>query len=214
MAKETPGLKSLPEAAQILRELLQNSSDGSRLLVTLDGPCASGKTTLAQKLAQMFSAAVVHTDEYVVPHALKTPERLAIPGGNCDAERLVKEVVRPFKAGAPVLYRRYDCRADLMLPEEELPDVRMLILEGSYCNLPVIRQYADLCLFLNTPWEIRKARLLKRESPAFLQQFYDRWIPLENAYFEAYHLPDDGNILIAPDWSFPAEGEQVPQEIS
>ena len=57
-------------------------------LVTIDGPCASGKTTLAEQLAEMLPAAVIHTDDYVVPHALKTAERLAIPGGNCDAERL------------------------------------------------------------------------------------------------------------------------------
>jgi hypothetical protein len=29
-----------------------------------------------------------------------------------------------------------------------------------------------------------------------MQQFYDRWIPLENAYFEAYRLPGDGVVVI------------------
>lgn len=178
--------------AAALRMLHKKSAEGDRLLVTLDGPCASGKTTLARKLAQALRGAVVHTDDYVIPHALKTPERLAIPGGNCDAERLAKEVVIPFKAGAPVLYRRYDCMGDCLLPQEQLPPVRLLILEGCYCNLPPIRDYADVRLFLDAPWEIREARLLARESQASMRQFYERWIPLENAYFAAYRLPDDG----------------------
>ena len=160
------------------------------MLITLDGPCASGKTTLAGELAAAFGAAVIHTDDFVIPHAQKNRERLAVPGGNCDVERLVKEVVAPFKAGDPVRYRRYDCMADCLQPEEELPFAPCLILEGCYCNLPAIRTYADARLFLDAPWEIRERRLLERESAASMQRFLDRWIPLENAYFEAYHLPD------------------------
>ena len=168
----------------------------NRLLITLDGPCASGKTTLARKLARVFQGNVVHTDDFVIPHAQKTPERLAVPGGNCDAERLAKEVVIPFTKGDPVKFRRYDCRRDTLLPEEQLPDSRVLILEGSYCNLPVLREHADVRLFLDAPWEMREARLLARESAASMKQFHARWIPLENAYFEAYRLPDDQSVLI------------------
>ena len=179
-----------------IQRIAEKEAAVDRLLITLDGPCASGKTTLAQRLAKVFQGEVVHTDDFVIPHALKTPERLAIPGGNSDAERLVKEVVIPFKYGMPVKYRRYSCMKDALLPEQLLPDSRLLILEGSYCNLPAIQKYADVRLFLDAPWETREARLLKRESAASMQQFYDRWIPLENAYFEAYHLPDDGVVLI------------------
>ena len=179
-----------------VQKIAQKEAGVSRLLITLDGPCASGKTTLARKLSRLFQGEVVHTDDFVIPHALKTRERLAVPGGNCDVERLVKEVVIPFKKGCPVRYRRYDFRKDILLPEELLPDSGILILEGSYCSLPAIREYSDVRLFLEAPWEIREARLLQRESAASLQRFHDRWIPLENAYFEAYRLPDDGDILI------------------
>ena len=161
-----------------------------RVLVTIDGPCASGKTTLAEKLAGVFGAAVVHTDDFVIPHAQKTAERLAVPGGNCDADRLAGEVAAPWKRGAPVVFRRYDCRQDCLLPEETLPDGRILILEGSYCNLPEIRKHADVRVFMDTAREIREERLRQRESAQSLQMFHDRWIPLENRYFEAFGLPD------------------------
>ncbi len=180
-----------------VEQISQKAINAERLLITLDGPCASGKTTLARKLAGVFQGEIVHTDDYVIPHALKTAERLAVPGGNCDAERLAEEVVIPFKSGVPVKYRKYDCRKDMLLPEELLPDCRVLIVEGCYCNLPAIRKYADVRLFLDAPWEIREARLFARESAASMQRFCSRWIPLENAYFEAYHLPDDGVIPIA-----------------
>ena len=187
----------MPFSQQILRELLQRIRVQDHPFITIDGPCASGKTTLAAQLAEVLPAAVVHTDDYVVPYALKTADRLAVPGGNCDAERLVREVVIPWKQRRPVHIRRYDCKEDLLLPEESLPEKDVLILEGSYCNLPEIRQEADLRIFLDISREEQRARLLRRETPESLKRFDDRWLPLEEAYFSAYRLPDDGCIVIS-----------------
>ena len=181
---------------EAIRRIAEKTADPDRLLITMDGPCASGKTTLARKLAPLFDAAVLHTDDFVIPHAQKTAERLAIPGGNCDSDRLAAEVAAPWKRGGPVKYRRYDFRNDRYCPEEELPDCSVLILEGSYCNLPVIRQYADLRIFVTAPWETREKRLSVRESAQSLQRFRDLWIPLEDRYFEAFGLPDTDCILI------------------
>lgn len=166
-------------------------------LVTIDGPCASGKTMLASELAAQVSASVVHTDDFVIPHVQKTSERLKIPGGNCDAERLLREVVIPWTEHQPVRMRRYDCKADILLPEEALPENDVLILEGSYSNLPGIREKADVRIFLDISQDLQEARLRKRESPESLKRFHDRWIPLEEAYFAAYGLPDPDCILIA-----------------
>ena len=165
-------------------------------LVTIDGPCASGKTMLASELAAQVSASVVHTDDFVIPHVQKTSERLKIPGGNCDAERLLREVVIPWTEHQPVRMRRYDCKADILLPEEALPENDVLILEGSYSNLPGIREKADVRIFLDISQDLEEARLRKRESPESLKRFHDRWIPLEEAYFAAYDLPDPDCILI------------------
>lgn len=182
------------QAAGLIEKILP---EGRRLLVTIDGPCASGKTSLAACLGEHFHASVLHTDDFVIPHGQKTPERLAEPGGNCDAERLAREVTRPWKKGMPVRFRRYDCRHDCFLPEETLPETGLLILEGSYCNLPVIRADADLRLFLETAPEVREERLRKRETAASLERFHSLWIPLENAYFEAFCLPDPGCVLLS-----------------
>ncbi len=185
---------------EVIDILLQKGENEPRLLVTLDGPCATGKTTLAQFLSESLHAAVLHTDDFVIPHARKTPEQLAIPGGNCDAERLASETLGPWRAGSAATFRRYDFRRDRLCPEEALPNRRILILEGSYCNLPVIRRYADVRLFLTASRETRLRRLRERESPESLQGFFDRWIPLEDAYFEAYRLPDAGCLILrSPD---------------
>ena len=168
----------------------KKAASGQRVLVTVDGPCASGKTTFAEKLAQALDASVVHTDDFVVPHAMKTPERLAVPGGNCDLERLIREVVSPWKNGEHSQYRRYDCRLDRLLPAETIGAEQILILEGCYSNLPGISESADVRLFMDTPEAVRMERLRRRESPESLQRFFEQWIPLEKAYFDAFSLPD------------------------
>ena len=180
----------------ILCALAKYDPGKARTLITIDGPCASGKTTLAARLAATLDAAVIHTDDFYVPHAQKTAERLAVPGGNCDWERLVSEVVAPWKAGEAGTYRRYDCHLDCLTLPEPLPTESILILEGSYSSLPAIRAWADVRVFVTTPEPIRRVRLEQRESPASLKMFEVRWIPLENAYFEAYGLPDDGMIEV------------------
>ena len=86
-----------------------------RILVTIDGPCGSGKSTLAAALGEALAAPVVHMDDYVIPHAQKTAERLAIPGGNADLERLLAEVIRPWLAGKPAIVRQYLCHELFML---------------------------------------------------------------------------------------------------
>ena len=183
----------IPYMEAILR---MTACGAERALITIDGPCASGKTTLAEKLAAVFGAAVVHTDDFVIPHAEKTAERLAVPGGNCDSERLIREVIAPWKQGESGTFRRYDCKNDRLLPAEKLPECRMLILEGSYSNLPVIRAYADVRLFMQAAWETRLERLQKRESEKSLQMFHARWIPLEDQYFKAYALPDSECVVV------------------
>jgi len=175
-----------------LEDLFAQTKGKDHPLITIDGPCASGKTTLARKMAEQINALVIHTDDYVVPHARKTQERLARPGGNCDVERLLSEIVLPWKQGCAGIYRRYDCRADRFCEEETLPTSGTLILEGSYSNLPEIRNYADVRIFVEAPWEERIRRLRERESEASLKRFFERWIPLEDAYFEAFGLPDEG----------------------
>jgi len=172
---------------------------GERILLTIDGPCGSGKSTLAGELAAALSVPVVHMDDFVIPHAQKTPERLAQPGGNADADRLLAEVLRPWLAGESGVIRPYLCHEDRFGPAQPLPDSRLLILEGTYCNLPAIAEHAALRLFLTIGPEHQQRRLLQRVGAERLAAFNQRWIPLENAYFGAFALPDAGCLVLPQD---------------
>ena len=60
---------------------------GGRVILALEGGAASGKTTLATALGEMYHGSVIHMDEFFLPPALRTPDRFTQPGGNIHSER-------------------------------------------------------------------------------------------------------------------------------
>lgn len=161
-----------------------------RFFAVLDGPCGSGKSTLADHLQSLLpDLYVVHMDDYYIPMVQKTRERLSIPGGNADTERVLREVLDPYLSGKDAEVRPYICHADKYLPSWTLPSTASLLLEGSYSGLPQIASRADFRFYLTIDKEEQKERILRRNGPDIYPKFLSTWIPLEEAYHLHYHLP-------------------------
>ena len=191
----SPAEASLARRLQPVLEAVSALHARARLLIALDGPCGSGKTTLADLLCRMLACPCVHMDDFHMPHARKTPERMAQPGGNSDRERLMTEVLLPWREGRTVTYRPYDCAADGPGVPITLPAGRVLVLEGSYAHHPDLARLTDVSVFVRVEREEQLRRIAAR-SPEKLQQFIDRWIPLEDSYFRAFHLPAPGSVVL------------------
>ena len=169
------------------------------MLMTIDGPSAAGKSIFAEILRLVLDAPVIHTDDYCVPHSRKTPERLAIPGGNLDIERLETEIITPHFNQANIILRRYDCHENRLTEIVHGIPKHGMILEGCYSNLPSIRERAQLRLFLEVSRDVAEKRIARRNTAAEADAFRERWIPLEQAYFKAFNLPDEGCLVIKAD---------------
>ncbi len=169
------------------------------LVIAIDGGAASGKTTLADTLAQRFDGAVVHMDDFFLRPEQRTSERLAEPGGNFDRERFHKEVFSRLEDPNGFSYQRFDCSRMSLGEFVHIPKKRLLIIEGSYSHHPSFRtsfDVIDLKIFLETDKEIRKARILKRNGEEKYKEFFTRWIPLEDRYFEFFSIRDHADIVI------------------
>ncbi len=170
--------------SDIYQKLKEISAQGSRpALLAIDGRCASGKSTLAAKLAAEWDANLFHMDDfYLQPHQ-RTAERLAEPGGNVDRERFLTEVLRPLRAGEPVSYRRFDCRTFTFDPEQIIEPKLIAIVEGSYACHPELRDLYDLRIFLDIDPQTQMERITRRNGPEAAERFRTVWIPLEETYF-------------------------------
>ena len=181
------------ELTRRIDALLQG--DAPRVIVALDGKCATGKTTLAGALAETYGCAVCHMDDFFLRPAQRTPERMAKPGENVDHERFLEEVLRPLYEGKPASYRPWSCRTQSFSEARELTPTRLTIVEGAYSLHPALRGYYNLRAVLTAPLDVRLARLREREGDNF-PNYPAKWIPLEDAYFEACGVENCADIVL------------------
>ena len=170
----------------------------SRVFVAIDGNCCAGKTTLAERLMVRLGATVFHMDDFFLQPQMRSIERLQTPGGNVDAERFLREVLLPLSRGESVSVVRYDCKEDRLLEPETVEPTRVCLVEGAYSLHPLLAPYYDLKVFYRIDSELQLERIRKRNGIAQLPMFQNRWIPLENAYFEAYKIEQSCDLVLSP----------------
>ena len=167
-----------------------------RVLIAIDGNCCAGKTTLAAHLGELLDANVFHLDDYFLQPHMRSPQRLSQPGGNVDAERFLAEVLLPAFHGERSTVQKYDCHADALLPPVFVEPKQIAIIEGAYSLHPLLSPYYDLKLFYRIATDLQIQRILVRNGKEALKVFEQRWIPLENRYFEALDVLSQCDLLI------------------
>ncbi len=154
------------------------------VVIGIDGMCAAGKSTLGAMLAEVYGGELFHADDYFLPAELRTAQRLSELGGNLHRERLLEEILLPLEHGTPVVTRRFDCGKMALEPPIEHAPHRINIVEGSYSLHPELRDFYTLKIALRTAPDTQLQRL-KARDPARVYDYVNRWIPLENRYFDA-----------------------------
>lgn len=166
------------------------------LIVAVDGRCAAGKTTFAQRAGELFDCNVFHMDDFFLPFEKRTPERLAAPGGNVDYERAGEELFGPLSRGEALAHRAFDCSTGTMGDPVGIPFQRLNIVEGSYALHPALAGYSQLHLFFTCSPEVQLERLGRREEPESLENFREKWIPLEEAYFSGLSIETQCDVTV------------------
>lgn len=181
--KSMENMATAQNVQAVIERIERVYTERERVFVAIDGPCTSGKTTLATVLQRRFGGNVLHMDDFFLRPEQRTPERFAEPGGNVDRERFEDEVLAPLAAGKIAQYRPWDCHTGDFAASHSVEPARLTIVEGSYSMHPALREYYDLmiCLMIDSNEQLRR---LEARNPRMLQRFIDEWIPLENRYFE------------------------------
>jgi dephospho-CoA kinase len=69
------------------------------------------------------------------------------------------------------------------------------VIEGSYSQRDHLRKYSDISAVIDIDPQLQLERLAKR-NPQKLQMFIDRWIPLEEMYFQTYRIYERADIVL------------------
>lgn len=154
-----------------------------RVILAIEGKSASGKTTLAKMLEEIYGCTVFHTDDFFLQPHQRNPERYKETGGNLDRERFYEEVIVPLSGNKTVKYRKFDCSTFTLLSAVEILPQKLTVIEGSYSLHPYFGDYCDMSVFLDITPDLQKERILKR-NPEMADRFLGEWIPLEEKYFD------------------------------
>ena len=170
-----------------------------RVVVAIEGGSASGKSTLAEMLSEIYDCSLLHMDDFFLRPEQRTPERFAEIGGNVDRERFIEEVLSSLTKKETVTYRPFLCSKQVLGDPITIVPGRLTVIEGAYSTHPELGRYYDLGVFLDIAPEYQKERILKRNTPAFAKRFFEEWIPLENRYFSGFDTKNRVDLTVKID---------------
>jgi len=179
----------------IFKALKKLNDANKPLIIAIEGRCGSGKSSLATLLSEMFTCNVFHMDDFFLPFEMKTTERLAQPGGNVHYERFHAEILRPLENHKAVTYCPYHCKERVLGDPIHVEFKNLNIVEGVYSLHPVLRQTYDYRIFLTVDSQVQKERIRKRNGEEMLQNFINKWIPMEEHYFSALKIEAQCDIV-------------------
>ncbi len=174
---------------------LPTLAKGKATIVAIDGRAASGKSTLAAQLSAILKAGLIHMDDFFLPPALRSAERLAEAGGNVHYERFAEEMLPQLRNTDAFSYICFDCSQMAMGEPRTVASSPYRIVEGSYSNHPTFGDYADLKILCDIDPEIQMQRILNRNGEELAEMFRTRWIPMEEKYFETFHIRDKADLI-------------------
>lgn len=153
---------------EVMRRVRTLTASTTTLVVGLDGRSGSGKTRLADELADELGWPVVRLDEiYPGWDGLATaPEVLA------------RDVVVPLRAGRDASWPTWDWAAGAAGPTAHLPWTPHLIVEGCGTGAPPAGPLLDLLVWLEAPEGLRRERALARDGQTFAPH-WERWAAQE-----------------------------------
>jgi len=148
---------------------------GNCILITIDGPAGSGKTTLAQSLAaELDSVSIIHMDDlYEGWGSTLTPNLTS-------KLRVLLETVRD---NSKIVYEPYDWIIDSKTREISEVAPKFLLIEGVGSGQGAILEFVSLALWIEVPVEEGLARVLIRDGLA-VAKYMPAFLLAQAAHFE------------------------------
>jgi len=155
---------------------------GTAVRIGIDGPGASGKSTLATGLAAALpNAVLVEGDDFYRPESDSSRSEIEI-AGLFDLPRLASQVLIPHSQGREFQYQRYDWEAGTLGDWAAGANGASLIVEGIYSTHQTLREFYDLRIWVTAPRAVRLARGIGRDGEETRSTWVDFWMPAEDRY--------------------------------
>ncbi|MFD9250055.1 uridine kinase family protein [Streptomyces bottropensis] len=162
-------------------------SCGPVRLVGVDGHAGSGKSTFAGRLADALGGApVLHLDDVATHEDLFSW-----------TDRLLDQVIEPFRHGRSARGAPYDWRARAFGPARVLPPAPVIVVEGVGAGRRALRPHLAGLVWMEVPEEMSWARGRARDG-AEQSEFWAGWVRAERRHFAEDPSRPFADLLIRP----------------
>ena len=162
---------------EVVDAILARPAQAGVRLVAVDGPAASGKSTLARALAGALQAPIVSTDDF-----LSWEEMSAW------WPRLGEQVLQPLFAGREARYQARDWAGDEFGSScrewKSLPWAPVVVLDGVTSARQAAGERLAYAVFVDAPRQVRLARGVARDGESH-RLLWKRWQDDEDEWFAA-----------------------------
>lgn len=165
------------------------------VIVAIDGMCGAGKSYLSDLIAREFRCNVFHMDDYFLPLEMKTKTRLSVPGGNVHYERFKEEVIKGILTRGSITYQPFLCSIMDYGETKHVEPTKLTIVEGTYALHPTLIDAYNYKIYLKVDTAIQLERIVERNGEIKLQDFIQRWIPLERLYFDNLSIEEQCDVI-------------------
>ena len=182
---------------------------GAAPRIGIDGPGASGKSTLAAGLVEVLPEAVlVEGDDFYRPES-DAGRSGSAAGGLFDLPRLVSQVLLPHSQGEEIRYQRFNWDTGVLGGWISRPGGRPLIVDGVYSTHETLRDFYDLRIWVNAPRAVRLARGLQRDGEEARSMWADVWMPAEGRYIADQAPQDYAHLVFDGSGAMAEQGDEI-----
>jgi uridine kinase len=168
------------------------------IVVAIDGGAGAGKSTLAKGIRDRLGiVSILRADhfflplnEYPAPLAPDEAYRLYFPW-----ERMREEALIPLRRGQAARYQRYDWETDRLSEWVIVEPNEIVLVEGVYSTRPELRPLIDLAIFVETPRDERRKRMLPCADTD--NEWLTPWMAAEDWYFANIRPAEHADLVVA-----------------
>ena len=148
-------------------------------IIAIIGPSGCGKSTFIRRFMELLALPGMEEQD-----AAEVRDQLPVSGSG-----------KTITTVEPKFIPREAVNVNL---GEEIPvkNNGYVFVEGAYSCHPVFGDYMDRRVFLDIDGKTQEDRIRKRNGEDRLQDFLQLWIPLEEAYFQAFSVWEKADYII------------------
>ncbi len=177
----------------IINKLDDRINKNLNTIVAIDGKCGSGKTLLSNFIKINYDCNVIKMDDFFIPENLQNSNTY---DENIDIDRFSEEVYHNLKNKVSFTYGVFDCNSQKISNKIFLKNKKLTIVEGSYSSCRFFEDMYDIKIFINIDSTTQIKRITERNGEKMSKIFANKWIPMENLYFEKYKIEKSADFIL------------------